>query len=267
MTIDWFTFIAQVINFFILLWLLKRFLYQPILNAVDAREQKIATTLLKADERKLEAEQQFNQYQDKKQAIKQKSAELLKQAADEASQERERLIDEGRKEADSLRLKQMESLKSSVDQLNQNVRKKTQSQVLSITRKVLIDLASTSLEQSVVEHFLVQLRDMSEPKKAQLKSTVNTAGHSMLLRTAFELTAPVRTSIEQVVVGSFGVNTQLQFETDENMVSGIELVANGQKLAWSVSDYLNSLEKNMDETLKLHSHSGSSIEFESNQLQ
>ena len=46
--IDWFTVIAQVINFFILVWLLKHFLYKPIINAIDAREKRIADELANA---------------------------------------------------------------------------------------------------------------------------------------------------------------------------------------------------------------------------
>ena len=42
MKIDWFTVFAQVINFLILVWLLKQFLYKPILNAIEARENKVA---------------------------------------------------------------------------------------------------------------------------------------------------------------------------------------------------------------------------------
>ena len=52
MLIDWFTVIAQVINFLILVWLLKRFLYRPILNAIDAREKRIAAKIADADEKK-----------------------------------------------------------------------------------------------------------------------------------------------------------------------------------------------------------------------
>ena len=49
MLIDWFTVGAQALNFIILVWLLKRFLYKPILNAVDAREKRIAAELADAD--------------------------------------------------------------------------------------------------------------------------------------------------------------------------------------------------------------------------
>ena len=49
MLIDWFTVAAQALNFLVLVWLLKRFLYKPILDAIDVREKGIAATLAGAD--------------------------------------------------------------------------------------------------------------------------------------------------------------------------------------------------------------------------
>jgi hypothetical protein len=51
MLIDWFTVGAQIVNFLILVWLLKHFLYKPILNAIDAREKRIAGDGFTADHR------------------------------------------------------------------------------------------------------------------------------------------------------------------------------------------------------------------------
>jgi len=58
MLIDWFTIAAQALNFLILVWLMKRFLYKPILNAIDAREQRIARELADADAKKAEAQKE-----------------------------------------------------------------------------------------------------------------------------------------------------------------------------------------------------------------
>jgi F-type H+-transporting ATPase subunit b len=52
MLIDWFTVVAQVLNFLILVWLLKRFLYRPILNAIDVREKRIAAEVADARRRR-----------------------------------------------------------------------------------------------------------------------------------------------------------------------------------------------------------------------
>jgi F-type H+-transporting ATPase subunit b len=55
MLIDWFTVGAQVVNFLILVWLMKRFLYKPILHAIDAREKRIAKELADADAKRPKA--------------------------------------------------------------------------------------------------------------------------------------------------------------------------------------------------------------------
>jgi F-type H+-transporting ATPase subunit b len=51
MQINWFTVIAQILNFLVLVWLMKRYLYKPILSATDDREKKIAGQLADAKER------------------------------------------------------------------------------------------------------------------------------------------------------------------------------------------------------------------------
>ena len=63
MLIDWFTVGAQALNFIILVWLLKRYLYKPILNAVDTREKRIAAELADADAKRAEAEKAREEFQ------------------------------------------------------------------------------------------------------------------------------------------------------------------------------------------------------------
>jgi len=65
MLIDWFTVGAQVLNFLILVWLLKHFLYKPILNAIDAREKRIASELADADAKKSEAQKERDDFQNR----------------------------------------------------------------------------------------------------------------------------------------------------------------------------------------------------------
>lgn len=44
--------------------------------------------------------------------------------------------------------------------------------------------------------------------------------------------------------------SSLQFETAPDLLSGIELTTNGLKVAWSIADYLASLERGVGELLK-----------------
>ena len=70
MLIDWFTVGAQVLNFLILVWLMKRFLYKPILHAIDAREKRIATELADADAKKAEARTEREELRHKNEAAR-----------------------------------------------------------------------------------------------------------------------------------------------------------------------------------------------------
>ena len=65
MIIDWFTVGAQTLNFLVLMWLLKRFLYKPILHAIDEREKRIATELANADKKKAEAQKERDEFRKK----------------------------------------------------------------------------------------------------------------------------------------------------------------------------------------------------------
>lgn len=101
MLIDWFTVAAQAINFLILVWLMKRFLYKPVLNAIDAREKRIATELANADTKKAEAQKEHDEFQQKNTEFDQQRAGLMSKATGEAQAERQRLLDDARKDADA----------------------------------------------------------------------------------------------------------------------------------------------------------------------
>src|ERR1700685_1511369 len=103
MPIDWFTVGAQAVNFLILVWLLKRFLYKPILDAIDQREKGIAGHLAEAEAKTSEAEQDRDDLQRKNETFDRQRDSLMQKAADEAGAERKRLLDEARKDADTLR--------------------------------------------------------------------------------------------------------------------------------------------------------------------
>ncbi len=105
MLIDWFTVLAQAVNFLILVWLMKRFLYHPILNALDARERRIAAELADADARKAEARAEREEYSRKNEEFERQRADMLAKATDEAAAEHRRLFDRVRKDADGLRAK------------------------------------------------------------------------------------------------------------------------------------------------------------------
>jgi F-type H+-transporting ATPase subunit b len=74
MLIDWFTVGAQALNFLILVWLMKRFLYKPVLAAIDAREKRIAAELADAETKKTDAKKERDEFQKKNDEFDQQRA-------------------------------------------------------------------------------------------------------------------------------------------------------------------------------------------------
>jgi len=250
MLIDWFTVGAQALNFIILVWLLKRFLYKPIRNAVDAREKRIAAELADADAKRIEAKKERDEYQHKNEELDQQRAALLSKATDEAKAERQRLLDDARKAADALSAKRQQELRSDADNLDQAIRRRTEQEVFAIARKVLTDLATTSLEERMSEVFTRRLRTMDGKAKEGLGQALMTASEPALVRSAFDLPAAQRATIQDALSETFAAEIPVRFETASELVSGIELSANGQKVAWSIADYLASLQKSVGELLQ-----------------
>jgi F-type H+-transporting ATPase subunit b len=250
MLIDWFTVGAQALNFIVLVWLLKRFLYKPILSAIDAREKKVAAELADADRKKGEAKTERDDFQHKNEELDRQRVALLKKATDEANAERERLLGEARKAADAFSAMRQETLTSDAKNLNQAVGRRIQEEVFAIVRKVLSDLATTSLEDRMSEVFTRRLREMSAPAKASLAKALATASNSALVRSAFELPPTERAAIGNALNVTFSADVHASFETAPDLVCGIEVTASGVKLGWSIADYLASLEKNVGELLK-----------------
>ena len=250
MLIDWFTVGAQALNFIILVWLLKRFLYKPILNAVDDREKRIAAELADADARKTEAQRERDEFQRKSKEFDQQRAALLTKATDEAKAERERLLDDARKAADALSAKRQEALRADAQNLNRGIRRLTQQEVFAIARKALRDLAATNLEERMCEVFTRRIRTIDGKAKESLGEVLKTVPEPALLRSAFDLPAAQRAAIQKALNETFSADVHVRFETAPDLVSGVELSTNGLKIAWSIADYLSSLEKGVGELLK-----------------
>jgi len=250
MLIDWFTVGAQALNFVILVWLMKRFLYKPILHAIDAREQRIATELADANAKKAEAQKERDEFQHKNEEFDRQRAALLSRATDEAKAERQRLLDAARQAAGALSAKRQDTLRNEAHNLKQAISRRTQQEVFAIARKTLTDLAGTSLEERMSEVFTRRLREMDGQAKEGFAKALETASDPALVRSAFDLPAEQRAAIQNALNETFSAEIRVRFETAPDLVSGIELTTNGRKVAWSIADYLAALGKGVDELLK-----------------
>ncbi|ERM82254.1 hypothetical protein P872_18905 [Rhodonellum psychrophilum GCM71 = DSM 17998] len=248
MQIDWFTVVAQILNFLILVGLLRRFLYQPILNAIDAREKKIASQLEEAASKKEEAEKEKELFLHKNEDFDRAKMELMKKAHDDSEQKRLQLLEEARNEASTMRTQLVKTTMEAHHSLKQEIQEKVHREVFAITQKMLSDLASMDLEDQTIKVFLGRLKTLNEAEKRQFLEAFQSSSTPILVRSAFDLPEKKREEIEQTVSQVIGVQAHFLFKTVPELVSGIELTTKGYKLAWSIAEYLHALEKNIAET-------------------
>jgi len=250
MLIDWFTVGAQALNFLILVWLMKRFLYKPILDAIDARDKLVAAELADAAAKKAEAQKESDEFRKKNEEFDQQRAGVLSKAAEEAKAERERLLDEARKAADAWSAKRQATLTNEAASLNQAIARRTQQEVFAIARKALTDLATTSLEERLGEVFTRRLREMDGKSKESIAQALKSTSDPAVVRSTFDLPAEQRAAIQNALNETFSAEVRVRFETAPDLIAGIELTTNGQKVAWTIADYLASMEKGVGELLK-----------------
>ncbi len=250
MKINWFTVIAQVINFLVLVWLLKKFLYKPILNAIDEREKKIASQLKDADDKKEAAIKQEDEFTKKNAVFDQQKKDLMDKALVNANTQGQKLLDEAKDAAKKLS-ENLETASKEKQQMERAaITKKTQKVAFAIARKALTEIASESLEEQSVGIFIKRLNELKEEEKKKFIEAFKSNANTFLVKSAFDIPVKQQHDITKAVDTILETKSTLQFKTAPGIISGIELTTNGYKLAWSFSEYLDSLEKNISETVK-----------------
>ncbi|MCA9507335.1 MAG: F0F1 ATP synthase subunit delta, partial [Myxococcales bacterium] len=227
-----------------LVWLLKHFLYKPILSAIDQREKKISETISDAQNKKIAAQKEIDNYQNKNKALNQRSKELLQQASDDAQEKATKIIDAAHQKAHELEQKQEEKLRNIVLSFNSEMYRKTTEEIFLTTQKVLHDMSSITMEHAMLDAFLTFTKKMKPSDKNEFKSTLNTS--KATLRSALPMSDQKISELKKVLEEIFAIKFEMLYEVKPELICGIELLSNGQKISWNISDYLSSMEQNLN---------------------
>ena len=254
MHIDWFVFLAQIFNFLLLMYLLKRFLYGRIIKAMDDREAKIAARFAEADELKTKAEEEALLYEKRNQSLNEKKETMLNEATLAAEAKRKELMEKVRVEVDAVKARWQDMLIREQDAFFYDLRQRAAKQLYATARKALSDLADADLEERIVEEFLRRVKDLDEEKSAQLRKAISGGGNRVTIQSAFGIPAPRQTQIEEVLKKQITNGFTIRYLHEPDIVSGIEMRVNGHKIAWSLNEYLETLVESLTETLQKEAH-------------
>jgi F-type H+-transporting ATPase subunit b len=242
MGIDWFTFVAQILNFVILLFLLKRFLYRPVLDAIARREQGIRDQLDDARRKEEKAEAEGRALREERAELESRRDRLLEEAEREADERRQELAEEVRAHADRVKRDWKESLRRQRESFLQELRHRMGEETVHVAAQALRDLADAELEERVIRVFLQRMEGMEEEARDEFLAALAEASGRLGIRTSFPVPSEHRGEIEGAVRAWAGSDVDLHFEEDPELALGIEMRAGDRKVGWSVGSYLDALE-------------------------
>lgn len=250
MLLDWFTIVAQVVNFLILVWLLKHFLYDKILRAMDDREKRVQERMEEAEDKSRQAREEARSYEEKTREIEEKRQEMLEQAKREAEEKRREMMEKARKEVEAQREQWEESVRNQREAFLRDLRKRIADQVFEISARALRDLGDQAVEERIGERFLEEMEHMAGEERDSVVASVQKDENRLSVRSSFELSGNLRGRITRRIHEMFAKDADVLYETDDELIAGIELKVPGVKVAWSVEQYLESLHEDVARRLE-----------------
>jgi F-type H+-transporting ATPase subunit b len=251
MLVDGFTIGAQALNFLLLVLLMRRFLYRPVLDAIDARAQRVATKSADTEDRHRAAVSKQAEYERKLAELDAQCGALLEQAKTDADAVRSTLLAGARDEAVALKAAHAKVRHDEAHAMHRDIVRQTQDEVFAIARRVLGDLASARLEATITDAFMHRLRTMDEAVKAALITAPGTLERGFRIRTRFPIEPAQQSALGVVIQHTFATEDPTHFEVAESVIGGIELIAGGQRISWSIADYLETLALSVDRRLSV----------------
>lgn len=256
MLIDWFTVIAQIINFLVLVYLLKRFLYGPIIRAIDEREKKIALRLEEASRKKGEANLEAEDYRKKNRKFNERREEMFSQIKEEVEVRRKDLINEARNQVDAGRTKWYEAIRREREAFLQDLRRRAGRHTCAISRRVLKEMADVELENQIIHVFIEKLRSLNDDELKALKESIHQLPQKISVRSAFKISGKQAGEIKEVLRKQASGHIDVQFEVSPDLICGIELKIQGSRISWNVDDYLETLEESLLAALETENDRG-----------
>lgn len=253
MLIDWFTVLAQVVNFLILIAILKRFLYGPIIKAMDERERKIADRLQQAEQIRLQAADLNKELEHEKETLLITRQEYLEKAKNEVLTWRDNAMQEARQEIEQQRQTWEENIHEEQETFKRLLKQRIGQQVFHAAEKVLRDLADAGLEEKLTESFL-QALEKDPPPFLQDHTEKPT---SITFRSGFGIDAALRDRIRNVMKHAFAATTEVDFLIQSDLGFGLQLVVGDRKIDWNMNRYLQEMEDDVLRVFKFSSKTAS----------
>jgi F-type H+-transporting ATPase subunit b len=239
--LNWSTFLLEILNFLVLVWILKRFLYKPVLAVIARRREGIDRQL--ADARALhdEAEALQARYQARLGEWEHERQQARDKLAGEIEVERSRRLDALQAELEQEKQKAAAGEARRRADLQQQAELAALQQAAQFATRLLTQVAGPELEQKLVERVLDDLLALSEERAAALRNNWGETPAEIVVSSAYSLPEPQQQRLEQALRALTGVQVAARFEQQADLLAGVRITVGAWVLSGNLRDELNSL--------------------------
>lgn len=223
MELDWTTFILEIINFLVLVWILQRFLYRPVMKVVVQRRAAISQSLQKAQATQEQAAALKTQYENRLADWQQEREAARKKLREEIEVERQKLAAQLQTElAEQRRKEQVLSSRRDENLLHEA---RHQAQLLSeqFAAKLLTRLAAPAVEGQLLEMLLEDLARLPKPQRETLAAAQHDAQAPVQVISAFTLNDAQRQGLVAALQKTLGSTLSCEFREDPAMLAGASI--------------------------------------------
>jgi F-type H+-transporting ATPase subunit b len=234
--LDWTTFILELLNFLVLIWILNRFLYKPVMNVIAQRKAAIQKTQADAEKMRSDAEVLRGQYENRLAEWEQERDKARAQLREEIGAERNRLLDGLRTELDQEREKAAAVEQRRLKDFTQQAEATAIAQGGAFASRLLSRLGGAELERKIIDMVMEDLPRLPQDKVQAIRSAPATAGLAMKITTAYPLDTTRRKDLGGACRALMGCEVPCEFLEDRNLIAGLRISFGSWVLCANVQD-------------------------------
>lgn len=222
MSFDWSTFILEIINFLVLVWLLKHFLYRPVLSMVERRQQAVQKTLQDAQAARDEAGKLQADYQSRNAQWQTEVAQHRQALDGEIEAERQHRLQALAMELAAER-KRQETLRQQEQALHEkSLQMRAASQSAQFAARLLQRLATPALDRCILDVALDDLAALPVDRHEALHAALAGANEIVISSNA-ALAAEERTRLEKALAGFGTPVPAIRYDQDPSLIAGLRI--------------------------------------------
>ncbi|MBM4235839.1 MAG: hypothetical protein FJ152_05140 [Firmicutes bacterium] len=246
MIIDWYTVIFQIINFLVLVFLLRYFLYGPIIRAMDERERMIVEREQQAESSIREAAAEAESYRSRSETLRKNEDLTMEKARVAADEEKSKLLNAARKEVEQARKRWEDAFEREKESFIVELRLRIGRQACAVARRCLSDLADADLEEIIRNRFVDRLKALPEGEQQKLASALKKAEYKASVSAAFDFPPAAVKDLATMInklIDADETKLEVRYINNPELVCGLELAAGGHRVAWNIDHYLADVEE------------------------